>query len=661
MAINANAYTYSVPASDTDIQIGMRVLVPLGNKQLIGIVLNLYEDNPNGNVTIKDIVCTLDSRPVVTHSQIQLWQWISGYYMCALGDVMAAALPAKAFDRTYSLDNAAKKQKKPADFADETDDLATLSESQQSALDSIKQQWQQKDTVLLYGVTSSGKTEVYTHIIQQTLDQGKSVLYLVPEIALTTQLTSRLGRYFGSCMCVYHSRISDVQRMQTYKRVLDSDSPLLIVAARSGIYLPIDNVGVIIVDEEHEQSYKQTEPAPRYHARSVAIMATRIIGAKVLLGSATPALESWYNATTGKYGLATMEERYRGLSLPKISVIDLNRQYHRKEMYGHFSDPLVERIRKELADHKQVILFQNRRGYAPLTVCRRCGYTPRCTDCDTPLTLHLRERLLKCHLCGYSQAMPSVCPQCGGEMRTIGYGTERLEDEITQLFPDAKTERMDWDTTRRKNDYQEIIDRFSRHETDILIGTQMVTKGLDFDAVSLVGVLGADHIWSQPSFRSYERAYQMLEQVAGRAGRKDKQGEIIIQTWDKDNPVFTYLTRHTYTAFLNDQLPERRQFRFPPFYRLITVVVRHADEKKTDDAALLLAKRMQQVFGKRATGVVVPLTSRVQKLHIRHIQLRIEKEANINKAKMMLTDLIRETNGTAGYGSVRIYADVDPM
>ena len=454
----------------------MRVLVPLGNKTIIGIILACYEEKKEQSINIKSIVCTLDSIPIVTTGQIELWKWISKYYMCSLGDVMAAALPAKAFDRTYSLDSKNKKQKIRHDFDDGTEELASLTASQQTALEQIRQEWTKKDTVLLYGVTSSGKTEVYTHLIKATLEKGKKVLYLVPEIALTTQLTSRLARHFGNMMHVYHSRIGDAARAETYKQLLTDDSPSLIVAARSGIFLPMDNVGIIIVDEEHEQSYKQVDPAPRYHARSVATMMTRLTSAKVLLGSATPSLESWYNATTGKYGLVRMEERFGGLSLPEISIIDLHLQYHRKEMYGHFSDPLVERIRNELARHKQIILFQNRRGYAPSMICRNCGYTPRCADCDTPLTMHLRERLLKCHYCGHNEPLSGICPACGGEMQSLGYGTERLEDEITQLFPEAKTERMDWDTTRHKNDYQKIIDRFSKHETDILIGTQMVTS-----------------------------------------------------------------------------------------------------------------------------------------------------------------------------------------
>jgi primosomal protein N' (replication factor Y) len=642
-------------------QIGMRVLVPLAKKEIVGIVYREHTEPVDATIKVRDIICTLDLEPFVTQEQLRLWNWIAEYYMCTLGDVMTAALPAKANDRQYSLDVQKRRVKLPV-YSDETVTINTLNEQQTHALDSIHRQWQENETVLLYGVTSSGKTEVYIHLIEEQLSQGKQVLYLVPEIALTTQLTDRLSRIFGNRIFVYHSRVSDGQRMEMYRRLLtETDKPLLILSARSGVFLPLHNLGLVIVDEEHEPSYKQAEPAPRYHARSVATMIAKMAGAKVLLGTATPSVETYYNATTGKFGLTVMPERYQGLELPSIKLIDLNRQYHRKEMYGHFSDPLVERIREELGKGKQVILFQNRRGYAPMLLCKDCGKPPRCPDCDAALTVHLRDRLLRCHYCGHSEAIPTACPQCGGELTIRGFGTERLEDEVRGLFPEARIARMDLDTTQKKNDYQDIIDRFSRHEVDILIGTQMVTKGLHFDDVSLVGVLSADHILNQPSFRSYERAYQLLEQVAGRAGRKGDKGEIIIQTWDPKNPLFDILREHNYERLFAEQLQERQAFNYPPFHRLISIILRHTDLRRLESASKILRDRLAASFGERCTQVIVPAVARVQKYHIRHIRVRIEVGSSPIVAKRIIREHINYVEKLTSCKGVKIMPDVDPM
>ena len=642
-------------------QIGMRVLVPLAKKEIVGIVYREHTEPVDATIKVRDIICTLDLEPFVTQEQLRLWNWIAEYYMCTLGDVMAAALPAKANDRQYSLDVQKRRVKLPV-YSDETATINTLNEQQTHALDSIHRQWQENETVLLYGVTSSGKTEVYIHLIEEQLSQGKQVLYLVPEIALTTQLTDRLSRIFGNRIFVYHSRVSDGQRMEMYRRLLtETDKPLLILSARSGVFLPLHNLGLVIVDEEHEPSYKQAEPAPRYHARSVATMIAKMAGAKVLLGTATPSVETYYNATTGKFGLTVMPERYQGLELPSIKLIDLNRQYHRKEMYGHFSDPLVERIREELGKGKQVILFQNRRGYAPMLLCKDCGKPPRCPDCDAALTVHLRDRLLRCHYCGHSEAIPTACPQCGGELTIRGFGTERLEDEVRGLFPEARIARMDLDTTQKKNDYQDIIDRFSRHEVDILIGTQMVTKGLHFDDVSLVGVLSVDHILNQPSFRSYERAYQLLEQVAGRAGRKGDKGEIIIQTWDPKNPLFDILREHNYERLFAEQLQERQAFNYPPFHRLISIILRHTDLRRLESASKILRDRLAASFGERCTQVIVPAVARVQKYHIRHIRVRIEVGSSPIVAKRIIREHINYVEKLTSCKGVKIMPDVDPM
>ena len=516
-------------------------------------------------------------------------------------------------------------------------------------------------TVLLHGITSSGKTEVYIHLILEQLQRGKHVLYMVPEIALTTQLTTRLQAVFGSSLLVYHSRFSDAERVEIYRAVREARTPIVVLGARSAVFLPLENLGLVVVDEEHETSYKQQDPAPRYHARSVAMMLARWQGAKVLLGSATPSVETYYNAMTGKYGLVRLSERYAGLQLPRITLIDLKRQYHRKEMYDHFSDPLVARMQEVLANHKQVILFQNRRGYAPLFQCTVCGQTPRCVNCDVPLTLHIRLQEMSCHYCGYHTPIPAQCPACGGKMRVQGFGTERLEEEVQKLFPDARVMRMDLDTTRNKNAYREIINAMANHEVDILVGTQMVTKGLHFDDVSLVAVLSADALLNQPDFRSYERAYQMLEQVAGRAGRKGQQGEVFIQTFEPQNPVLDYVQRHDYEGLYETQVAERELFHYPPFYRMIVLVLKHHNLSRLECAARVLQERLQQVFGERVSPVVVPQVSRVRNEYIREIRLRVETKANIRKAKQLLREQISFVQSLPDCKGTAILADVDPL
>ena len=676
----AETYTYLVPDSMQCPLPGTRVIVPLGKKEVVGIV-----DNGKFKVEslkLREIICVLDREPMVTENQLKLWRWISDYYMCPIGDVLAAALPAKALDKTYSFDPEKKRRVKIPTYPSVSQGrsyraLPDLTVAQQRSLSTIQEQWQSKDVVLLHGVTSSGKTEVYMHLIEQTLAAGKNVLYLVPEIALTTQLTERLAAHFGDSLYVYHSRITDAQRVEIYRRLLShsvsglsaqrsySDSgPAtghLIVGARSAVFLPIENLGLVIVDEEHEPSYKQQDPAPRYHARSVAIMAAAQQKAKVLLGTATPSVETYHNALKGKYGLVTLSERYAGLALPTIELIDLQRQYRRKEMYEHFSDPLVARIKEELSKGKQIILFQNRRGYAPFVQCTQCGQPPRCPNCDVSLTVHLYSHQLVCHYCGYTIPLPPVCPECGGEMKTYGFGTERIEEEVHHLFPAAKVSRMDWDTTRRKDDYQNIIDSFARHEVDILIGTQMVTKGLHFDDVSLVAVLNADQIVAQPDFRSTERAYQLLEQVAGRAGRKGAEGLVYIQSFDPKNQVYEFVKNHNYTGLYANEIKERKAFKYPPFYRLIEVTLRHGDSTKLESAAYLLQQLMAQSFGERCSIVLLPAIQRINNLYIRNIRLRIEASASFSKAKTILQNQIDYIHSLPNLKAVQVMMDVDPL
>jgi len=541
-----------------------------------------------------------------------------------------------------------------------------LNEEQQRAVSEIRACWQTTPTVLLHGVTSSGKTEVYIHLIQEQIRQGKQVLYLVPEIALTTQLTDRLQQVFGSRLGVYHSRFSDRERVEIYRDVLLSDKYNVIIGVRSSLFLPFRNLGLIIVDEEHDASYKQQDPAPRYHARAVAVMSASFFQAKTLLGTATPAIETYHNALSGKYGLVEMKTRYAGVSLPSIHLLDLRKEYKKKRMQGHFSDILVFRIREQLAKGKQVILFQNRRGYNSYLECPECGYVPKCVNCDISLTEHrsaagLPARLV-CHYCGYSIPVPSVCPHCGqGKMSDRGFGTEMLEEEAKALFPEARIARMDTDTTRTKSGHEKLISRFADHEIDILIGTQMVTKGLHFNDVSLVAVMKADAILNQPDFRAYERGFQMLEQVSGRAGRSGEMGHVILQTSDYDNPVFTYLQQHNYEAMYVDQIQQREQFHYPPFHRIISIAIRHRESSRLETASRSLHERLSRIFGHRCSDVIVPVVSRVQNLYVRQIVLKIESTASYGKAKEMLVAEIREVLSLPSCKGAIITSDVDPV
>ena len=635
-------------------------------KQVNGIVLREHtEPIPEELQTkIRPITQVLEAAPAVSPEQLQLWQWMSDYYMCTLGEVMSAALPSGLDDRLTNPPKRARKSIAP--YSGPIEPLHPLTPAQQKSIDGIEAFYASgKNITLLHGVTSSGKTDIYIHLIQAQLQQGKNVLYLVPEIALTTQLTTRLQIIFSDQLIVYHSRLTDAEREQKYKQITGNPSPVtrnfVVLGPRSAIFLPLTNIGLIIVDEEHEPSYKQAEPAPRYHARAAAIMLGRIHGANVLLGSATPSMESYYLAQKGVYGLVTLSERYGGVELPDIRLIDLKRQYERKEMYDHFSDPLVERIREVLAEHKQVILFQNRRGYAPQIQCTKCGQPPRCVQCDVPMTYHKSANELRCHYCGYRMPVPQACPQCGGELKTIGFGTERIEDEIAQLFPEARVLRMDLDTTRNRSAYQDIINAFSRHECDILVGTQMVTKGLHFDDVRLVAVLNADPLFNQPDFRAYERAFQMLEQVAGRAGRKGQKGEVWIQTFSPDNTVLQFVKSHDYEALFRQQIHERQLFGYPPFHRVIRLQLRHHDAAKLEATTSQLQSYLQRVFANRVSSVIVPSVERVQAYHIRELTLRIEAAANIAEAKRRLREAIEQISSIPSNKNTRIIIDIDPI
>lgn len=532
---------------------------------------------------------------------------------------------------------------------------------QQKAVSEIVTVWQSKETVLLHGVTGSGKTELYISLIKRIIENHKQVLYLVPEIALTTQLTDRLRAVFGSRLGVYHSRFSDSERMEIYYKVQRKEYDI-VLGVRSSLFLPYSDLGLVVVDEEHESSYKQQDPAPRYHARNAAIVLAHLFGAKVLLGTATPAVETYYNALQGKYGLVYLTHRYQDIEMPKITLVDLKRQYHRKEMAGHFSDPLAHKISDEIDNRKQVIVFQNRRGYAPYMECKQCAYVPKCINCDVSLTVHKCQHLLVCHYCGYTITIPDRCPACSGHTLTDrGFGTEKIEDEVRELFPAARVARMDLDTTRKKHSYQHIISDFAEHATDILVGTQMISKGLHFDDVSLVAILNADNLMNQPTFRAYEYAFQMLEQVSGRAGRKGNRGEVYIQTANPDNPLFKQLTDHDYEAFYAGQIEERKIFKYPPFYRLLKIVLRHRENATADIAARLLQEQLKTVFTRRCSPVIVPPLGRVQNLYVRNILLKIEADASYARAKHLLQQSIEYIQSLPEGKSVQIYVDVDPV
>ena len=537
-----------------------------------------------------------------------------------------------------------------------------LSPAQTAAYDSIVAQMQQHQVVLLHGVTSSGKTEVYIHLIARALAQGKQVLYLLPEIALTVQMMDRLRRVFGTRLGIYHSKYSDAERVEIWRKQL-SDHPYdVILGARSAVFLPFTRLGLVVIDEEHETSFKQQDPSPRYHARSVAIMMAHMQQAHVVLGSATPSAESYHNALVGKYGLATLTTRYRDVSMPEIRVVDIRDLRHRKMMRGPFSPQLLDAMRSELGRGRQVILFQNRRGYAPMIECHDCGWVPRCTNCDVSLTLHRVTDRLTCHYCGYTYSVPTVCPNCGGrELRSRGYGTEKIEDEIAEIFPEARTARMDLDTTRTRNAYERIIADFASGRTNVLIGTQMVSKGLDFDRVGVVGILDADSMLNYPDFRAYEHAFMMMGQVSGRAGRRGEQGLVILQTKSPDLAVIDQIVRNDYEGFFRDLMDERRLFGYPPFGRLVYVYIRHRQEPTAESAAQYAAGLLRQWFGERVLGPDKPSVARVKTLSIRKIVLKLENGIDLAQVRLCLRQAHAQIMQDKRYATLQIYYDVDPL
>lgn len=542
------------------------------------------------------------------------------------------------------------------------ENIKPLSSVQQDAYNQIQFSFLKKNVTLLHGVTSSGKTEIYIHLIRQALEQKKQVLYLLPEIALTVQIMQRLQHVFGNRLGIYHSKYSDAERVEIWQKQLSRHPYDVILGARSAVLLPFQNLGLVIIDEEHETSYKQQDPAPRYHARSAAIVLAQMFGAKTLLGTATPSLESYYNAKTGKYGLVTLQERYKGIELPEIQIVDIQDLQRRKMMNGLFSPLLLAKTREALERGEQVILFQNRRGYAPMIECKQCGWVPHCQHCDVSLTFHRNFNQLTCHYCGFTYQVPTECPACGcKELRTKGYGTEKIEAEVQDIFPEARIARMDLDTTRSRQAYERIISDFSAGRTNILIGTQMVSKGLDFDKVSVVGILNADSMLNYPDFRAYEHAFMMMAQVSGRAGRKGKRGLVILQTKSPGLPILDQVVRNDYPAFYQSLIAERQQFHYPPYYRLVYVYLKHRQDALVESASIEMSSRLRQWFGVRVLGPDKPAVAKVKSLSIRKLVLKCEFGLNMADVRKYLALAQQQMLQDKRYSTLQIYFDVDPL
>lgn len=540
--------------------------------------------------------------------------------------------------------------------------IKPLNEAQTDAYNHLLLQMMQHPVTLLHGVTSSGKTEIYIHLIQKAIEEHKQVLYLVPEIALTVQMTSRLQAVFGDKLGIYHSKYSDAERVEIWKKQLSNHPYDVILGARSAVFLPFQQLGLVIVDEEHEQSFKQQDPAPRYHARSAAIILANMYKAKVLLGTATPSIETYFNAKNGKFGFVELSRRYKDIQLPQVEIVDIKDLRRRKMMKGPFSPRLLSAVREALEHGQQAILFQNRRGFAPMVECKQCGWVPKCPNCDVSLTLHKNMNILSCHYCGYTYKVPTACPCCEGtDIRGRGYGTEKIEDEISSLLPEAKIARMDLDTTRTHNAYDRIINEFSEGKTNLLIGTQMITKGLDFDKVSVVGILDADSMLNYPDFRAYEQAFMMMCQVSGRAGRKGKQGLVILQTKNQELPIIQQVVHNDYQNFYRNVLEERKDFHYPPFYRLIYVYLKHREENVVESAGYELGSRLREVLGNRVLGPDKPAVARIKTLNIRKIVLKLENGIDMTRAKQVLRQVQAAMSKDKRYGALVVYYDVDPL
>lgn len=812
-------FTYRVPqVLNGQIAFGMRVIVPFGNNKLYAAVVERVHENAPKQFAVKYVLDVIDDRPVVSEAQYRLWQWMADYYMCTIGEVMAAALPSALrlasetkvkihpdFDgdvtvltpyemnvvelllhretmtvaevgktlqvakvmpiikslvdkRAVITDEEIRNPYKPkketvislvspynqepafmelldklnskantssqadtllgfmmltregnqyhfdaalskaellksehisqsslqtllkkgilkseervvsrlADFSVDEAAEVQLSAPQETAYQQIKHNFEHYPVTLLHGVTGSGKTEIYIKLIDEVLKQGKQVLYLLPEIALTSQIVNRLRKYFGDRVGVYHSRFNEYERVEIWNRVLsggsddDTSKYQLILGARSALLLPYKQLGLVIVDEEHDGSYKQVDPAPRYHARDAAVMLAQIHGAKTLLGTATPSLESYYNVQRHKFGLVELMQRYAESKLPDIYTVNMNLATKRHEVEGLFSHFLIEQMSMALERKEQIILFQNRRGYAVRMICHTCESMPKCQYCDVTLTYHKKTNLLKCHYCGYAIEVPHECPTCHStDIEMKGFGTEQVEDTLAAIFPEARIARMDMDTTRSKNAYQQIITDFEQHKTDILVGTQMVTKGLDFDRVSVVGILNADALISFPDFRAFERAFQLLSQVSGRAGRKEVPGKVVIQTFQPNHPALRYVESNDFMAMYTSQIDERQKFRLPPITRMVKITLKHTDEQVVLAAAMQMQGMLREVFAGNVMGPAAPLVSRIQNYYLQDFWIKMSRDASLTAKKQQLREIIRQFKQIPQYKQVRCVVNVD--
>jgi primosomal protein N' (replication factor Y) len=804
-------FTYVVPAQFIEkTRPGCRVVVQFGNRKLYaGVVFSIHQENDKPD-TFKTIIDLLDFTPLVNQIQLNLWRWISEYYMCSIGEVMKAALPSgfclesetllktnpdfkdllsldqsdlqvvntienkgsvymknlpstisdkntlrivneliirgaivagEAIEEKYKpkeesfviltkkytecelneiLDNLSRAPRQyellsaylrltgyktgsdlipikkivllkeasvlPSSLSSleqkgillsvilevgrltintaYKEPLRELSEIQAEALRSITNQFKNKDTVLLHGVTSSGKTEIYIHLIEEQMKIGKQVLYLLPEIALTTQIITRLEKHFGSLTGVYHSGFNDSEKVEIWKKVATNKPDngfRLIIGVRSAIFLPYNNLGLVIVDEEHDGSYKQQDPSPRYNARDSVIILAGLHKGKILLGSATPSIESFHNSVNNKFGLVELPERYGNVKLPEILLANTKEAYRKKQMVSHFTPALLNAVSGAIRKNKQVILFQNRRGFSPYIECLDCGWIPQCTRCAVKLTYHKGLNKLVCHYCGYKETLPSKCSKCGStELATRGFGTEKIEDEIKIVFPEVRVARLDHDTTRNKNSLSRIISQFESHQTDILVGTQMISKGLDFENLTVVGIMNADNMLNFPDFRAWEKSFQLLEQVSGRAGRRKEMGQVIIQTSDPSNNIIQLILRHDYLNMYKSQVEERRIFGYPPFTRLIRINIRHKEWDSLNEFSRLLGSLLQESFGKRVLGPEAPVITKIHTWHIKTILIKIEKEKSVSRAKEIIARSIEKIEKLKGGSSLKITVDVDP-
>jgi len=665
-------FTYRIPGENASGAIpGMRVTVQFGRKRMYTGVIRKVHNHISDTYAVKDILSLPDDVPVVDENQFLLWEWISEYYMCSLGEVFKAAMPSalKVESQEPPEEKAGRKRrlkKTPGkDMAVwQKSEPAQLNPPQNKALEEIRNAFGETEVVLLHGVTSSGKTEIYIRLIEETLRQGKQVLYLLPEIALTTQIIARLQSAFGKTVAAYHSKLNKREKMDTWNRLLkagDDNKIQVVLGARSSVFLPFRKAGLIIVDEEHENTFKQFDPAPRYHARDTAIMLARIHGAKVLLGTATPSIETYYNCNSGKYSLVNLPDRFGDMELPEIRVVNTRELKRKKRMQSHFSPMLLDSVTEALQNKEQVILFQNRRGFSLYLECKQCGDIPRCRHCDVSLTYHKLSNRITCHYCGFGMAVPKVCSSCGNpDLKMQGFGTEKIEEEIALFFPSARVARMDLDTTRKRRSFDQLISRFELRESDILVGTQMVSKGLDFGNVRLVGIVNADTMLNYPDFRAQERGYQLMAQVSGRSGRKNKRGIVIIQTSDEKHPVIDQVVRNDFEGMYRTQLEERKRFLYPPFYRLIEITLKHRDREVLDKAADFLLQRLRLATRERILGPEYPLVSRIQNLNLKRLLIKISKGSSLPGIKKGIAFHIAELSEHPMFRSVIPVIDVDP-